>query len=55
MPELKVRCPNCKTIIYTGFGMDGKSFLASTLAGSCCRCSKCGTKVVWDKNNVILE
>ena len=55
MPELRVRCPDCNAITGTGIVMDAKSFLTSTLRNNSSQCSKCGTRVVWDKKNVILE
>ena len=53
MGELKIKCPNCGSIIGTGFSMDKQSFESSTLANNSVNCPVCGSMVTWNKEDVI--
>ena len=53
MGELKLECPNCKSVMRTGVSMDLKSFKTSSLTNNKSKCPNCGFMVTWNKENIL--
>jgi endogenous inhibitor of DNA gyrase (YacG/DUF329 family) len=54
MPELKIKCPNCNSIIGTGIALGaGTKFRPENFQQNLTQCPNCGRSVVWNGIDVI--
>ena len=54
MPELKIKCPYCNSIIGTGIALgEGAKFRPHSFRRNATRCPNCKRSVIWNGEDVV--